>query len=68
MPPTAPGIVDYSDSSVQAVERPLVTWSIFFLTLELCEWLFLHKASTKALSNRCGKPFDFKKQLYQLTN
>eukprot|EP00438_Fugacium_kawagutii_P010135 Skav212092 [mRNA] locus=scaffold4509:63759:64620:+ [translate_table: standard] len=52
MPPNAPSIIDYTDSYVQAIERPLVAWATFFLILEVIQWIFLRKASTKALSNR----------------
>eukprot|EP00435_Cladocopium_sp_Y103_P011408 s1224_g3.t1 len=55
MPPTAPSIIDYSDSYVQAMESPLVVWATFFLILEVIQFFFLHKASTKALSNRIIK-------------
>lgn len=55
MPPTAPSIIDYSDSYVQAMESPLVVWATFFLILEVIQFFFLHKASMKALSNRIIK-------------
>eukprot|EP00913_Durusdinium_trenchii_P026183 g24564.t1 len=55
LPPTAPSIIEYSDSYVQAVERPVVAWATCFLILEAFEWIFLRKASTKSLSNRIIK-------------
>jgi len=55
MPPTAPSIIDYADSYVQAIERPLMFWATFFLVLEVLEFFFLRKASTKGLSNRIIK-------------
>ena len=36
----------------EAMESPLVVWATFFLILEVIQFFFLHKASTKALSNR----------------
>ena len=37
---------------VEAMESPLVVWATFFLILEVIQFFFLHKASTKSLSNR----------------
>ena len=39
-------------SNIEAMESPLVVWATFFLILEVIQFFFLHKASTKALSNR----------------
>ncbi|CAE7471526.1 ynaI [Symbiodinium natans] len=52
LPSTAPPVVSYRTTYVQATERPLTLWSSCFVVAQLVDYVLRRKASTKALTNR----------------
>lgn len=52
LPATAPPVVSYRETYVQATERPLTLWSSLFVVVQLVDYVLRRKASTKALTNR----------------